>query len=358
LLSIYYDEGRVALEEFSKGCKVPSIDGHSSPYNRINALPNPEHLLRSAVAYAFYRGRLKYAYLILKGRDFENRTTTKELRNQNLDIFKKALEDVLNLVYWQDYITLISSIGFINYKDLISSEVGFYVTYALYLIGKLTFDVNSYELNSVISKWFVFSQLTQRYSGSPESIIEQDLIRIKNSEKYVETLSNIMNNEITNDFWNITLPQRSMVTSMYNYAYKVYNASLVYKDDNILFSHTKLRDQLRPDIKSPKKSIDKHHIFPQNYLKKRGLNQTQYNQQANMIYIEYRDNIKISDKAPGDYWPMMLDLINENERNELEDNYSERYDLPYEFWNMDYDEFLVERRKLIAKSIREYFEGL
>ena len=316
---------RVALENFSRGCKIPSIDGQSSPYNRINALPNPEHLLRSAVAYAFYRGRLKYAYLILKGRDFENRITTKELRDKNLEIFKDALDNVLNLVNWQDFITLISNIGFINYKDLISSQVGFYVTYAFYLIGKIKFNVNSYDLNRVIGKWFVFSQLTQRYSGSPESIIEQDLIKIKNSDDFIETLTNIMNNELTNDFWNITLPQRSMVTSMYNYAFKVYNASLIYKDENILFSHSKLRDQLRPDIKSPKKSIDKHHIFPLNYLKKLGFSQTEYNQQANMIYIEYRDNIKISDNAPEDYWPMMLELINENERKDLEENYNELY---------------------------------
>lgn len=358
LLSIYYDEGRTALEEFSKGCKNPSVDGEVTSYNTIYAFPEPEHLIRSAVAYAFYRGRLKYAYLILKGRNFENRTTTKELRDTNLEIFKEALNDVLNLVYWQDYTNLINSIGFINYKELISSQVGFYVTYAFYLIGKIKFKVDIYKLNRIISKWFVFSQLTQRYSGSPESIIEQDLISIKNSQDFIEVLTNIMNNELTNDYWNITLPQRNMVSSRYNYAFKVYNASLIYKDDNILFSHNKLREQLRPDIKTPKKSIDKHHIFPQNYLKKQGLDQTQYNQQANMIYIEYRDNIRISDKAPYDYWPMMLDLLNENERKEIEENYQEAYDLPYEFWNMEYNEFLTERRKLIAKSIRKYFEIL
>ena len=77
-----------------------------------------------------------------------------------------------------------------------------------------------------------------------------------------------------------------------------------------------------------------------------------------MIYIEYIDNIKISDKPPKEYWPMMLDLLNESERKEIEENYQEAYDLPYEFWNMEYNEFLTERRKLIAKSIRKYFEIL
>ena len=83
-----------------------------------------------------------------------------------------------------------------------------------------------------------------------------------------------------------------------------------------------------------------------------------YNQQSNMIYIEYKDNIKISDKSPEEYWFMMLDSLSEGEKEELMNTYTEKYDLPHEFWNMDYFEFLEARRKLMAKSIREYFEKI
>ena len=77
-----------------------------------------------------------------------------------------------------------------------------------------------------------------------------------------------------------------------------------------------------------------------------------------MIYIEYKDNIKISDNAPKEYWPMMVNSLNDYERNDLISNYNEKYDLPKEFWNMDYFEFLKERRKLMAKSIKNYFNKL
>ena len=34
------------------------------------------------------------------------------------------------------------------------------------------------------------------------------------------------------------------------------------------------------------------------------------------------------------------------------------YDLPKEFWNMDYFDFFFFFRKLMAESIRKYFEKL
>ena len=55
---------------------------------------------------------------------------------------------------------------------------------------------------------------------------------------------------------------------------------------------------------------------------------------------------------------MMLDLLNDKDRHDLEENYTQAYDLPEDFWNMEYDEFLTERRKLMARSIRKYFEAL
>ena len=358
LMSVYWDEGRKALEEFSKECKLPN-PSKNSPFNTIKATPDLDHLLRPTIAYSFLRGRLKYAYLILKGRNLENKTTTKEERDKNFNIFKQSQELVLNLKNWHDYCNLIESIGFINYDELISSKFGFYATYGLFLIGKYKFNIDYKNLNRVIGKWFVFSQLTQRYSFSPESSYEQDLVRFrKENVDFLQTLENIMDSELTNDYWNITLPER-LISSVNNYAGKVYTVSKIYNKDNILFSKAILKDHLSPLTKSTKKSVDVHHIFPKNYLKKMGVNDKKdFNQQANYIYIEYADNIKISDKAPSEYWPMMVDTLNEHEKEDLMENYTERFDLPHEFWNMDYFDFLNERRTLMAKSIRNYFEKL
>ena len=358
LMSVYWDEGRTELEEFVKGCKIPS-ETDVSPYNTIKAQPELEHLLRPSVALSFLRGRLKYAYLILKGRNLENKTTTEDERDKNFEIFKKAQAITLNIRNWHDYVNIIESIGFINYNLLITSKFAFYACYGLYLIGKEKFNVPYNELNRIIQKWFIFSQLTQRYTSSPESIYEQDLSNFRDENAdFVGVLTRIMNSELTEDYWNITLPER-LISSINNYAGKVYTVSKIYSGDNMLFSKAVLRDHLSPLTKSTKKSVDIHHIFPKNYLIKNGIkDKRDYNQQANMIYIEYKDNIKISDKTPEEYWTLMVDSLGDADKDDLLNNYTEKYDLPHKFWNMDYFEFLEARRKLMAKSIREYFEKI
>lgn len=356
LMSVYWDEGRKALETFSKECEKPSMD--SSPFNRIKATPDDKNLLRVGISYAFLRGRLKYAYSILKGRNLELQETTPEERIKNFDIFKDAQEDVLNLVNWHAFIDIVAEIGFVHYKLLISSELGFYATYAFYLIGKYKFNVKHDELKRVIQKWFVFTQLTQRYSNSAESKLEKDLAPFReDNANFVEILNNIMNSELHEDYWNITLPEK-LISSKFNYAGNVYVASKIFQDTKVLFSNDKIGPNLDPLIKSTKNSVDKHHIFPKNYLIGLGYGQTEYNQQANYIYLKYQDNIKISDRAPEEYWFMMLGSLNSDEREYIEQHYTDIFDLPHEFWKMNYPDFLKARRELMAKSIKNYFKKL
>ena len=359
LMSLYWPEGKNQLEEFSKKAKIAPVAGETSSFNLINAQPTNENLLRTIIGYSFLRGRLKYAYLILKGRNLENQTTTEEERVKNFDILKEGLETALNLVYWHDFIAIIQSAGFVN-DNLILSKNAIYETYALYLLGRCRFNIKHMDLESIIRKWFVFSLLTQRYGSSPESRIEHELSNFRESDDLIGELSEIINSSLTNDYWTVTLPSRlESSQGSRNSSNQVYNACKVFEGENILFSEIKLKDYLSPFVKSPKKQIEVHHIFPKNYLQKvKNLKQKDYNQIANMIYIDYHKNIKISDKPPHEYWSEILDECSDNTRDFVEKNYVKVYDLPYEFWKMDYFEFLEKRRHLMAESMHRYFEKL
>ena len=72
------------------------------------------------------------------------------------------------------------------------------------------------------------------------------------------------------------------------------------------------------------------------------------------MYLEYKDNIKISDKPPAEYWLDSTKNLTKEEVNKIYNIYS----LPKDFPNMDYFEFLKERRKLMAKKIKDYFYKL
>ena len=356
-MSVYWDKGRKQLEEFSKESDIPS-NKDASPYNLINIKPRPEDLLRTIVGYSFLRGRLKYAYLILKGRDLENKTTSEVERNKNFNIFKEGQEKAIDLTNWHDYIKIVHSTGFIN-ENLIGSKTAFYATYALYLIGKFKSNVHYKELEYIISRWIVFSLLTRRYTSSPESVIEQDLALFRKKINFVDTLERIMDSELTEDFWEVTLPQRMVSSSTGNTAYKVHLASLISKDVKVLFSQVRMKNLLNPMLNVKKNLLESHHIFPKNYLNNIGITDIKdYNQIANLVFIEYKDNLKISDTSPNGYWPEILNSINEDDKRDIEENYVDRYDLPEEFWKLDYNQFLEERRKMMAKSIKKYFEKL
>ena len=78
------------------------------------------------------------------------------------------------------------------------------------------------------------------------------------------------------------------------------------------------------------------------------------NQIANYTYLDYSTNIDISDNPPADYV--------ESYRKRLgEDGYKEacaQNALPENFENLEYMDFLVKRRKLMALLIRKAYKKL
>ena len=353
LLSIFWNDGKVLIEDFIKGSHEPG-EGVKS-YNVIEAKPSKTDLLKSILGYSFYRGKLNYAYSSLN----DIVLGTKLDRTNTIEKFRDGVETVCNPVFWHDYISLIDRIGFVSYKDLIqNSSTLFYTTYALYLLGRRKFDISIEDLKSVIRRWFVFCLLTKRHASSnPQKSSDDDLRLIENCDDFAGTLENIMYETLTDRFWYDELPLL-LIAQKNCYANVVYLASTIYKNENVLFAHIKLKDYLKVN-NSSKNQVDKHHIFPKNYLKGKNLKQYEYDQVANLIYIDYSTNIFIRDNPPRVYWPLVLDTrLNRVDREYVLNNYTSVYDLPEKFWEMDYDNFLIERRKLMANSIHEYFNQL
>jgi hypothetical protein len=346
VLSVYIPELRERIERFSLSAKTVPESNKPSPYNNI-LQPDTDHLIRAIVADAFSRGRLKYAHVLLKGRDPETRTESEETRKQNLDLFQEATDRTLNLTYWHDFVKILKNIGIVN-KSLISSALTIYFTYAFYLHArKLQLDFQ--ELEKFVGSWIYFSVLSSRYIGSPETVFEGDIHSLKRKEEknyFVQTYKDIIKSNLTQDFWEITLPNNILISSSpRNPAYLAYLMVLNREDVKALFSETRIRDVFGGGEIYKKNLIDKHHIFPANYLKKKGLKNSEINQVANFCYLEYPLNIKISDKAPKDYFPKLLEKCAEKVLY--------YHAIPDKFWEMGYNNFLETRRYLIAKVIKD-----
>jgi len=113
---------------------------------------------------------------------------------------------------------------------------------------------------------------------------------------------------------------------------------------------------------------DVHHLFPRDYLKKRGLSRGQYNQIANYVVAQSEINIAIGNKEPRVYFGQLLDQCQGGQKR-----YGNIIDLDTLRKNLrmhcipggieqmtveDYPAFLAERRRLMAQKIRAYFEAL
>jgi hypothetical protein len=356
LMSVFWEEGRKELEEFCRAARHPSNSG-SSPYNHF-VDPSPDELLRVAVGMAFRRARLKSAYSVLRGKDMETGVFSTEQRDKQFAKLQEAQAHVLNLAHWHDFLGILRQSGFTG-SNLISSQTTVYYTYVLYLIGRVDLKVNANTLGQVIGRWYFMASITSRYTGgSPETLMERDLAGLRGVATVAEFLAwieRVFATELTGDFWTVTLPDRLDTSSATSPVLFAYYASLNLFNARALFSKKHTRDTLDTTIKSTKSAVERHHLYPKNYLGSLGFKTPrETNQIANYALVEWNDNIAISDTPPSEYFQKYWSRLSPKEQ--ADQAYWHALTMGWE--QMEYQKFLDERRKGIAKVIADGFQRL
>ena len=357
LLSVFWDEGRAQLEKFCRDCRRPPAFGEGpSSFNHF-LQPDPDQMLRVCVGLGFKRARLQHVYSILRGKDLETGEFSDERRDTQFGVLKEAQTQALDLTNWHEFHKVLVSAGYRS-KNMITSDTGLLYAYILFLIGRREFNIETHTLRNVMARWFFMTAITGRYTGSPETAMESDLARlraVKNPAEFVNTLEQIIKDTFTEDFWNIALVNSLETSSARTPVRFAYEASLNLLDAVVLFSKMKVSELLDPVIKPKKPSIERHHLFPKGYLKSIGITEVRdTNQLANYALIEWEDNIDISNKSPAEYFPLLAKRFKSDELRQM----IEWHGLPKGWETMQYTGFITERRKLIAKVIRNGFEKL
>lgn len=355
LLSVFWDEGRHELEQFCRKGQQPMASG-PSPYNPF-IKPAPDELLRVDVALAFRRARLEHVYSILRGKDMVTGRFSVERREEQFALLKQAQDDVLNLTHWHEFLKCLMKAGY-RRENMISSKNALLYAYAFYLIGKRDFLVNHSDLRDVIARWFFMTSLTSRYANSPETEMAKDLNRLSDvhdAAGFAALLEGIIADALMEDYWNITLPNDLATSSASSPSLNAYHAALVLLDAKVLFSDLKVADLLNPTTHAPKAALERHHLFARAYLKSQGITETRdINQIANYALVEWADNIDISDAPPSQYFPPYRAKYTPVQMESM----CHWHALPDAWEQMDYRDFLAQRRKQIAAIIRKGFERL
>lgn len=321
--------------------------------------PSYTDMLRVAFASEFRRGRLEDLVALLSGRNFETRQYEEPIVEQSFGRLKKGIHQFINESNFKRFVMIIRSAGFVD-SSLMGSQNALNFAYILYLTLKAK-GISSADIETYVRRWYVMSVLTGRYSSAPESTFDLDIrqIELQGIDRYANSQ---IKGELSEAFWENVLPQ-SMETSVASSPYfKVFRAAQI-KLNHKGFLSKDLTVRELVEVKS-----DIHHIFPRSILKSKGFNRSYYNQIANYVITQSEINMAIGNKDPKTYFEELLSQCNGGPKkygnitdiNQLKENLKMNA-IPEEVMTMttnDYQDFLIQRRELMAQKIREYFNIL
>ncbi|MDT4952798.1 MAG: hypothetical protein QOJ02_936 [Acidobacteriota bacterium] len=321
--------------------------------------PSYTDMLRVAFTSEFRRGKLQDLVALLSGRNFETKQYEEAVAEDAFNRLKQGVLNFINQTHFERLVMIVRSAGFIS-RDLMGAQNAVNFAYILYLRGRAE-GTPAAEIERMVRRWYVMSLLTQRYSGNPESTFDFDIrqVEARGLEAYT---SAVIDAELSESFWSTLLPQQMETSSGSSPYFLVFQAAQVKMGDEGFLS----RDITVQDLILNRSDV--HHLFPRNYLKRQGLSRGRYNQIANYALAQSEINIAIGDKAPSVYFSELLEQCNGGKKKyggitdleELKENLRE-HSIPESILSTpeeNYDNFLEERRGLMAAKIKTYFTKL
>jgi hypothetical protein len=317
--------------------------------------PTYTDMLRVAFTSEFGRGKLQDLVALLSGRNFASKQYEENIAEESFAKLKQGVLAFMSKTHFDRITMILKSAGFVT-SDLIRSRNAINFAYILYLRGRRE-NLPAADIESLVRRWFAMSILTGRYSGSPETAFDLDIRQIDSQglKTYAEA---VIENELPTTFWTGMLPQlmdTSSAMSPYFIAYQAAQAQL--GDRGFLSSSICVRDLLI-------NRGDKHHVFPRKHLQRGGASRSSYNQIANFVMAQSEINIAIGDKAPEVYFGELREQVNGGSQRYggITDPEDLRANLvmnclPTSLLDgepLDYEAFLVERRRLMAEKIRQW----
>ena len=311
--------------------------------------PDYSDVLRVSFTKQFERGKMADLVAVLSGRNFETRSFEQSIMDDSFQKLRDAVLEYVSETNFKRFVMIIKSCGFTS-NDLINSQNALNFAYILFLKLREKGE-NPSVIEKCVQRWFVMSLLTGRYSGSPESQFDFDIKQVS-KDGAEKILQQIEDAQLSDAYWNAQLVQELDKASVNNPFLNLFFAAQIKANDKgFLSTDITVGNMIehRGDI---------HHLFPREYLKANGFERGDYNQIANFVYAQSEINIKVGKKTPKDY---MADVIKQTKGGKMKyggiadekvlaENLKQNC-IPAGFEEMefgDYEDFLKERRKLMA----------
>ena len=193
--------------------------------------------------------------------------------------------------------------------------------------------------------WYIHTVLWGRYSSQTETVLNQDLEAIEDTENGLDRLIELLRRSrgnlslIPSDFigWSVSARFYPMLYMLARVQHARDWESGVELSNNLLGRGTNLH---------------LHHIFPKSLLYDHGYVKSQVNQLANFTFLTQDSNLRISNQCPAVY----LEKYAREQPGALESHW---IPMDPELWKLEnYLEFLEARRNLLAESANRFLCSL
>jgi hypothetical protein len=342
LLSLYWPVGRTAIEKFARSCQEKGGA-------RVNPIFVPEapRLLRVVLGASIRKVRMAQMYDDL--REDLSRPETERVMETAL---RQGLADATRDANFRDFILALKTAGFVD-RDLLKSKVAVETAYTIFLLGRRA-GVKTEVLQRLVGRWIYMAVLTRRYSSSSDTAAQADLDAVPEvlgPAGFVKALEARITAALDSVFWE-RLPEGFLNYDLDSPAMIAYFAALCARDARALFSNIRVADFLKSWIRTAKRNVDRHHLFPNAYLKAQGVGSEGRTLGANFTLVGKERNIRIGGAAPADYLPSAKADVSAGDWAKMEVDHA----LPQGWENLPYEEFLRQRASLMAALVRDVLE--
>ncbi len=302
------------------GVLVKEFEKALEDYEQINFDFEPRFLMRCFVAIGTGQSRFKHLTNLWR----------KNL-NELQEIWRKTKEGI-------DY-----TINFLkNNAGIESSEwipsINALVPIVVYLSERQSLTEKE---ERILLFWFFVSTIFGRFTGSPETKLDQDLKALKSEEPLLSLITNLRREMAS---FEVT-PE--MLIGKYQ---RNPHLPLIF----VICRNNKAKDWFTGTVLSstnvgPSHRLELHHIFPKSLLKNNNYKPQDIDALANIAFLSQRANRSILNSPPSDY---LKDIDEEKLR-------AQYIPIDKNLWKLDnFSKFLEERRYLLANAINDYLKSL
>jgi hypothetical protein len=197
-------------------------------------------------------------------------------------------------------------------------------------------------------RWMLLANIWSRYAGQTDSKLQRDVNALGGSDPTERLVAEILADRGRIELEAKDLEGKGAQTAIYRLGYIVAR----WREAQDWFSGT----MLYAKAIGKSNGLESHHVFPRDVLHKNGYGTPEarraVNELANRAFLTKRANLAITNRYPSSYLPK----VQRSFPGALE---AQCVPLEQDLWKVaNYDLFLHERRKLLAKAMNQFLKRL